>query len=248
MGIIERYVFREWLQSFLLTLGVVIGLLILQNMYDTLPDLLNQSASWGDIVLYYAWALPMYFPATLPIVLLVSVLLSLGSLHRNNEIVAMRVSGIHLLKISRSLLGIGLVSSLVMLCFTAYLVPISVENSRTLFENVKYTAAEQRAQTPDTIGLIYNLAYSNSRDYRLWFMNRFNERSWQGSGVSVHIRNSAGKELKGFPLEKPIMTTCKIIGSSYKAANYCSIPKLEIHCGRAHFRKSVFCNLMKIPA
>lgn len=196
MGIIDRYVFREWLQSFLLTLGVVIGLLILQNMYDTLPDLLNQSASWRDIMLYYAWALPMYIPATLPIILLVSVLLSMGSLHRNNEIIAMRVGGIHLFKISRSLIVVGLISSLVMLYFTAYLVPKSVENSRALFDNLKYTAAEERAQNPNTIGLIYNLAYANTQDHRLWFMNRFSERSWMGSGVTVHVRNSAGKEHK----------------------------------------------------
>lgn len=196
MGIIDRYVFREWLQSFLLTLGVVIGLLILQNMYDSLPDLLNQSASWGDIIRFYTWALPMYIPATLPIILLVSVLLSVGSLHRNNEIIAMRVSGIHLLKISRSLLAIGLICSLVMLYFTAYLVPKSVENSRALFDNLKFTAAEERAQNPDTIGLVYNLAYTNSQEHRLWFMNRFNERSWLGSGVTVHVRNSVGKERK----------------------------------------------------
>jgi LPS export ABC transporter permease LptG len=196
MGIVDRYVFREWLQSFLLTLGVVIGLLILQNMYDTLPDLLNQSASWSEIILYYAWALPVYIPATLPIILLVSVLLAVGSLHRNNEIIAMRVSGIHLFKISRSILVTGLICSLAMLYFTAYLVPQSVENSRALFDNLKYTAAEERAQNSDTIGLIYNLAYTNNQDHRLWFMNRFSERSWLGSGVTVHVRDSAGKERK----------------------------------------------------
>ena len=120
----------------------------------------------------------------------------LGSLHRNNEIIAMRVSGIHLLKLSRSLLAIGLVCSLVMLYFTAYLVPKSVENSRALFDNLKFTAAEERVQNLDTIGLVYNLAYTNNQDHRLWFMNRFNERSWLGSGVSVYIRNHAGKERK----------------------------------------------------
>ena len=45
MSLIDRYVFKELVVGFALTLGVIVGILILQNMYDSLPDLLDVGAS-----------------------------------------------------------------------------------------------------------------------------------------------------------------------------------------------------------
>ena len=91
MSLIDRYVLKEWLIAFALTLGVIICILILQNMYDSLPDLLQTDAGFKQIVLYYSLTLPTYLPAILPIALFVSLLFALGTLHRNNEIIAMRI-------------------------------------------------------------------------------------------------------------------------------------------------------------
>ncbi len=67
MSLIDRYVLKEWLIAFALTLGVIICILILQNMYDSLPDLLQTDAGFKQIVLYYSLTLPTYLPAILPI-------------------------------------------------------------------------------------------------------------------------------------------------------------------------------------
>lgn len=194
MPLIDRYVFKEWAVGFALTLGVIVGILILQSMYDTLPDLLDAEASLRQIVYYYSLELPTYLPAILPIAFLVSLLFSLGSLHRNNEIVAMRASGASLLRISRSLWLAGFVLSLFVLYLTASLVPRSVESARTFFENLEYAAEGDGLESHEQ-GLIYNLGFDNRKDGRLWFMNRFSERAWLGMGVNVHTRDAAGHEL-----------------------------------------------------
>ena len=131
MSLIDRYVLKEWLIAFALTLGVIVGILILQNMYDSLPDLLDTDASFKQILFYYSLALPTYLPAILPIALLVSLLFSLGTLHRNNEIIAMRASGADLMRISRSLWVAGLLLSLLLLYLTSSVIPKAVEQSRT---------------------------------------------------------------------------------------------------------------------
>jgi len=195
MSLIDRYVFKEWAIGFALTLGVIVGILILQNMYDSLPDLLNTQASFGEIAFYYGLSLPAYLPAILPIAFLVSLLFSLGSLHRNNEIVAMRASGASLFRISRYLWIAGLFLSLLLLYLTASLVPKTVEQSRTFLENFEYAAAEAQQSNRSNVGMLYNLGFDNRKDGRLWFMNRFSERAWLGSGVNVHTRGSDGNEL-----------------------------------------------------
>jgi lipopolysaccharide export LptBFGC system permease protein LptF len=142
MSLIDRYVFKEWAIGFALTLGVIVGILILQNMYDSLPDLLDMGADVGEVVFYYVLALPAYLPAILPIAFLVSLLFSLGTLHRNNEIIAMRASGAGLLRISRSLWVAGLALSGLLFYLTASLVPQSVERARTFFDNLEYAAID----------------------------------------------------------------------------------------------------------
>ncbi|MGJ8653152.1 MAG: LptF/LptG family permease [Opitutaceae bacterium] len=193
MSIIDRYVLKEWAVGFALTLGVIVGILILQNMYDSLPDLLDYKASVGEICFYYLLALPTYLPAILPIAFLVSLLFSLGSLHRNNEVIAMRAAGTSLWRISRSLWGAGLALSFGLLYLTASVVPKSVEQARIFIDNLEF-AAEDEQGTDNSVGLIYNLGFDNRKDGRLWFMNRFSERAWLGMGVNVHTREKDGSE------------------------------------------------------
>ncbi|MFT4900989.1 MAG: LPS export ABC transporter permease LptG [Lentimonas sp.] len=195
MSLIDRYVFKEWVVGFALTLGVIVGILILQNMYDSLPDLLKMDASVGEMAFYYGLALPAYLPAILPIAFLVSLLFSLGSLHRNNEIIAMRASGFSLLRISRTLWLAGLMLSFLLLYLTASLVPKTVEQARNFIDNLEFSAAEAQQGDRANVGLLYNLGFDNRKEGRLWFMNRFSERAWLGRGVSVHTRGPDGNEL-----------------------------------------------------
>lgn len=194
MSLIDRYVLKEWLVGFALTLGVIVGILVLQNMYDTLPDLLNTDAGFKEILFYFSLSLPSYLPAILPIAVLVSLLFTLGGLHRNNEIIAMRASGASLFRISRWLWVAGLLLSLLLLYLTASVIPKTVEASRTFLENLEY-AADEVDHDAREIGLLYNLGFDNRKDGRLWFMNRFSERAWLGLGVNVHTRDESGQEL-----------------------------------------------------
>jgi lipopolysaccharide export system permease protein len=194
MSLIDRYVLKEWLVGFALTLGVIVGILILQNMYDSLPDLLDTQAGFKQILFYYSLALPAYLPAILPIALLVSLLFTLGTLHRNNEIIAMRASGAGLFRISRSLWIAGLLLSFLLLYLTASVIPKTVEQSRTFLDNLEFEANEAVRDARD-VGLLYNLGFDNRKDGRLWFMNRFSERAWLGLGVNVHTRDANGQEL-----------------------------------------------------
>jgi lipopolysaccharide export system permease protein len=195
MSLIDRYILKEWAQAFGLILSLIVGILILQNMYDSLPDLLDMGAATQEIAFYYALALPIYLPVILPIAFFVSLLFSLGNLHRNNEIIAMRASGAGLLRISRSLWLVGAVLTGLLLYMTASLVPFSVEQSRTFINNLEYRSQEAVAESKDQ-GLVFNLGFDNRKDRRLWFMNRFSERAWLGIGVNVFIRGEEGQEIK----------------------------------------------------
>ena len=194
MSLIDRYILKEWVQGFALIQGLIVGILILQNMYDSLPDLLDMEASTREIIFYYTLALPSYLPIIMPIAFLVSLLFSLGNLHRNNEIIAMRATGAGLLRISRSLWLVAILLTGLLFYMTSSLVPFSVEQSRTFINNLEYRSQEEIAETKEQ-GLVYNLGFDNRKNRRLWFMNRFSERAWLGLGVNVFTRGEDGREL-----------------------------------------------------
>ena len=60
MSLFSRHVLQEWALAFALTISVIIGILVLQNMMDKLPDLLDANASFRQICLFFALTLPTY--------------------------------------------------------------------------------------------------------------------------------------------------------------------------------------------
>ena len=194
MSLLSRYILKEWTVGFALTMGVILGVLLLQSMLDSLPELLAANASISEIGFFFALRLPTYLPVIMPVVLLVSILFAFGNLHRNYEIIAMRAAGQSLFQISRPLWCIALVFSAFLLYLTASVVPKAVESSRTFYENLEYASKEVLLDARQ-VGLVYNLGFDNREQNRLWMMNRFSERAWLAMGVTVHVRNSEGREL-----------------------------------------------------
>jgi len=193
MSLLDRYVFLEWLKIFLLAVAATLGILLLERLYDDLTDFFDWGASTGDTIRYFLLYTPSFLPTIIPISLLISLLFSLGNLHRNNEIIAMRAAGMSLGRISRGLWVAGVLLSLLLLYLNARLVPWSVEQSRVLKDNLRFSAQAQSLDE-DQIGLIPLLSFSNQEEGRLWFMDAFSEYSYEGYGINVYMRDQEGRE------------------------------------------------------
>src|ERR1700690_2162735 len=96
MHILRNYILRECLQPFTLSICVLTSVFLL----GYLPQLANKVITNGvsvtamaQIFLYY---IPILLGYTLPIACLITVILTFGQLSTENEILAMRASGIYL--------------------------------------------------------------------------------------------------------------------------------------------------------
>lgn len=196
MSRIDRYVFREWAKVFALTLMAVKGLLVLDDVQSHLPDLLEHGAGVEEIVRYYSLTLPTFLPHVIPLSLLVSILFVLGQRHRYHEITAMRCAGLGLFRITRTLWAAGALLALLLFYLNADWIPRAVEGSRTLRDNLRHEREIDIAVTED-VGIIHNLTFYNHTDGRLWFINRFSERTYRAFGVTIsEIRESGARELR----------------------------------------------------
>lgn len=196
---IDRYILTEWLKVFILTICVIFGLLILSDVQDNLQDLLEFGATRTEIATYYLVLLPAFVPVALPIAFMVSLLFSLGQLHRNHEITAMRAAGFSLFKITRSLWVVGVILTVLLFQLNAKLIPWSIEQSRQLWNDLSFAKALEEDTPAEEVGLLYNLTFYNRKDSRLWFLNRFNEYNYRAYGVTVsELREADGMELRRF--------------------------------------------------
>jgi lipopolysaccharide export system permease protein len=193
MRLVDRHIFCEFAQTFAMALGVMVGLLILERIYDTLPDLLGFRASYLQIVSYYVMAIPGFLPTLIPVSLLVALLFSLGNLCKNNEITALRAGGLSLWRITRTLWGTGLALALLLLWLSASVIPSSVVRAREIWDNLAYDR-QLETQSSDDVGLLYNLTFFNTSAHRLWFINRYSQYTTIAKGLTVSQQDASGHE------------------------------------------------------
>ncbi|MET0262107.1 MAG: LptF/LptG family permease [Rariglobus sp.] len=167
-----------------LVLGATLGLLLMQAMYDDFRDLLGKGAQFKDFTVYFMIKLPSYLSVVLPLSLLVSLLYTLGLMHRNNEITALRAAGVGLFRITRSIWAMGLLLCGVMWYFNATVIPWSIEESRIIGENLEFRN-EAKDRSVDRVGMTPSVAFDNRQDERMWFFNRYSQYTRRGYGVTV---------------------------------------------------------------
>jgi len=123
VSILQRYVLRELLGP--LGIGIVVFTLIfLVGQFFQIADLLlNRGVPWylaGEMVLTM---LPSILSLTIPMALLVAILLGIGRLSADREILAIRMSGVNLLHICVPVLLLGCLLAGVMIYANLDLVP-----------------------------------------------------------------------------------------------------------------------------
>ncbi len=184
MSLIDRYILREWLGALGLVLGATMGLLLMQAMYDDLGDLIDVGASAIDVVFYYTVKLPSFLSLVLTLSLLLSLLFTLGRLHRNLEITALRAAGLGFFRITRMIWAAGVLLCGVTWYLNGTVIPWSVETSRSILQDLRVRGQGQIEES-DRVEAVYSVAFDNRRENRMWFMNRYSRYTGRGYGVVV---------------------------------------------------------------
>jgi LPS export ABC transporter permease LptF len=126
-----------------LALGVLTFVMLLGNMIKIADLIINKGVAIYAVSKLFLFMIPSLLTYILPIASLVAVLLSLGRLSNDNEIVAIRASGINLFSLILPLLIVGLILSLILVVFNDRVIPYAHYATRkTLVEvGIKNPAA-----------------------------------------------------------------------------------------------------------
>ena len=99
MMLLDRYLVREFTRWFGLILSVFVLMYLLVDFFGRLRMFLSNNALPSQMAAYFLYNLPMIVSLTLPAAVLVATLLTLGTLSRHSEIIAMKACGVSLYRV-----------------------------------------------------------------------------------------------------------------------------------------------------
>jgi lipopolysaccharide export system permease protein len=123
MRILRNYLLKECLQPFTLSISVLTSVFLLGFLPQLANKVINNGVSPTAMFQIFLYNTPILLGYTLPIACLITVILALGHMSSENEILAMRASGIHLLRLLAPLTVVGIALSLVVYILNDRVIP-----------------------------------------------------------------------------------------------------------------------------
>jgi lipopolysaccharide export system permease protein len=173
MRILDRYILKSVLTIFFGCLAAFFFLYIIIDLFSRLDVILQQKISLFFLQQYYTAFIPLIFSQVTPIAMLLATLYTFANLNKENEIIAMRSSGLNIFQISRTVIILGVILSMAIFWINDRFVPSSImatEQMQAQMEDEKNKNGGKPKTEEQEI--LTNLTIYGHKN-RLFFINKF---------------------------------------------------------------------------
>ncbi len=109
MRVIDRYVIREIVPPFLIALLVFTFILIIPFIIDLAEQMIAKGVPWGMLLQLMATLVPAAAALTIPMALLIGILVGLGRLSADREVVVLMACGVSPYRLLQPILFVGVI-------------------------------------------------------------------------------------------------------------------------------------------
>ena len=176
MKLLHRYIISEFFESFLFGLSVFSSILLLDQIFQLIDLFLSKGISLFVVGRLFLLILPNIFSLTIPMAGLFGILLAFGRLSEDNEITAMRSSGIKYSSIAMPVLFSVVLLSCFLVYFNQYLSPATHSQFRRIYQQI---LSKRPLIKFEEKGI------TKISDYRL-FVNKIDKESNSLIGVNIY--------------------------------------------------------------
>jgi LPS export ABC transporter permease LptF/LPS export ABC transporter permease LptG len=135
--LIDLYLLRRFFYYFALLMAVFIFLFEAFTFFELLDDIARHRVPFLTVVDYFRYLTPYLLYNLAPLGALVAVLVTLGVMSKNNEVVALKASGISLFRLTVPLLFAGLILAATMLALDDTYLPYANQRQDALRNQIK---------------------------------------------------------------------------------------------------------------
>ncbi len=122
MKIIHKYILINFIKVFIFSLIFGVLLFYLADFFGSISTVMQNFVSISSIIKYYIYYTPVIIYWSLPVILALSSLITLGFLSMRNETIVMRSSGINIFKISISITIFSIFAALFMFASDEFII------------------------------------------------------------------------------------------------------------------------------
>ncbi|MBN1476603.1 LptF/LptG family permease, partial [Candidatus Sumerlaeota bacterium] len=123
MRLLDRYIAREYLIALLAVTFILTVLMLVSIILEHIDDVIESSTPVTVALKWFTLLLPFKMVQTIPVIVLLGVMFSIGNLSRHNEIIAIVSTGISRGRIFMPVLGVTVILTLFTLIFSEVVVP-----------------------------------------------------------------------------------------------------------------------------
>ncbi|HEV2298248.1 MAG TPA: LptF/LptG family permease [Candidatus Acidoferrales bacterium] len=146
MRILNRYVCREVVSHALLGLAIFTFVFFVPQLVQLMELLVQHAASAGETAEVFLCSIPPVLVFTLPMAMLIGVLIGLGRLSADSEIVAINACGISLRRLLVPIGAIAIFTTAVAFAITLWIAPRSLRTLRSLEYRLRASEASFAVQ------------------------------------------------------------------------------------------------------
>ncbi len=197
MTLIEKYITRQLVRPFALGVFVITFLLSMDFLFDYLDLFLGKGVALGTVLRLFFLGLGWMLALSIPCGVLVGTLMTYGHLSQDNEIIAMKASGISPMQIMRPSLIFGVIVSIGLVLFQNYVLP----NMNHSFANLMLAINKARPTAEIQEGVFID----HFDGYSL-FIRDLNDRNGQMKDVLIYDFSKPGKQARTIIARRGLLT------------------------------------------
>ncbi|CAN2041425.1 lipopolysaccharide export system permease protein [Candidatus Magnetomoraceae bacterium gMMP-15] len=195
MSIIYKYLIKQILKYFIIILITIISIYVAVDFFEKIDNFMEADLSIYRAVVFFALKLPFITAQILPVGVLLSILITFGLMRKNNEIVALKASGISVYYLVGPVLIIGLIFSMLLFILSEVFVPFTmIKANHIWYKEVKKQSAITSKEKDIWIKgdkLIAHINFFNPSDRTLF-------------GITLNYFNSDFKLIKRIDAKKGV--------------------------------------------
>ena len=205
MKIFDKYILKSFLQPFLATFFVVLFVLVMQALWLAFDEIAGKGIDIFFILKFLGYLALILTPTALPIGILLSSIMALGTLAENYEFAAIKSAGISLKRVIRPLVVLVILLSGLNFIFLNNIYPWATLKQKNLYLNMK--------KKKPALALVPGAFNTEIPDFSIKFDEKYGEE--ENLLKNVHIADlTAGKgKIKVITAEKGTISTEE--GSKY---------------------------------
>jgi LPS export ABC transporter permease LptG/LPS export ABC transporter permease LptF len=135
--ILDAYVVREFLGTFIMVLSGFVLLMLVFTFFDLVGDIIRNHIPLTTVGAYLVNLTPDMLYQLVPLAVLIAVLVTFGVLNRNSEITAMKATGISLYRLVVPVVSIAAILSISLFLFDQYYLPQANRRQEALRNTIK---------------------------------------------------------------------------------------------------------------